>query len=61
MDALTVSMFCGVTAVRGIPVDLPLMTDPVVQNAVTQRNIVLRSGISHVGLHQNVVKTAVAE
>lgn len=37
-DALTLSMFCRVTAVDGHPVDLPLITDCFVQNADTQRD-----------------------
>ncbi|KAG8336229.1 DNA replication complex GINS protein PSF1 [Homalodisca vitripennis] len=42
---LAITPSLNVTAVRGRPVDLPLMTDPVVRNAVTQRDMDLRSGM----------------
>ena len=44
-DLLTLSTFSGVRAVRGRPVDVLFITDPVVWNDSTHRSIVLRSGI----------------
>jgi len=42
-DLLTLSTFSGVRAVRGWPVDVLFITDPVVRNDSTHRSIVLRS------------------
>ena len=41
---LTFSTFSGVRAVRGQPVDVLFITDPVVRNDSTHRSILLRSG-----------------
>jgi len=43
---LTLSTFSGVRAVRGRPVDVLFITDPVVRNDSTHRSTVLRSGIA---------------
>jgi hypothetical protein len=43
---LTLSTFSGVRAVRGRPVDVLFITDPVVRNDSTHRSIVLWSGIA---------------
>ena len=45
-DLLTLSTFSGVRAIRGLPVDVLFITDPVVRNDSTHQSIVLRSGIA---------------
>ena len=45
-DLLTLSTFSGVRAVRGRPVDVLFITDPVVRNDSTHRSTVLWPGIA---------------